>query len=138
MKIVRQHAAEWGVAPDRVGLMGFSAGAILTTGLLTDYDPESRPSFAGSIYGNTVEQSKVPADAPPLFIVCAEDDPTLPSTGSALLFVAWKDSGHIAELHIYSKGGHGFGMHQQGLPVDHWIERFGDWLDMQGLLKPSR
>lgn len=135
MKIVRQHAAEWGVAPDRIGLMGFSAGAMLTTGLLTDYDTETRPSFAASIYGNTIEQSRVPADAPPLFILCAEDDPLLPSTGSAALFSAWKNSGHIAELHIYSKGGHGFGMHQQALPVDHWIDRFGDWLEAQGLLR---
>ena len=135
MKIVRQHAGEWGVAPDRVGLMGFSAGAMLTTGLLTDYDAETRPSFAASIYGNTIEPSRVPPDAPPLFILCAEDDPLLPSTGSAALFTAWKNAGHLAELHIYSKGGHGFGMHQQGLPVDHWIDRFGEWLEAQGLLK---
>ncbi|HVW85256.1 MAG TPA: alpha/beta hydrolase [Bryobacteraceae bacterium] len=138
LQIVRQHAKEWGVAADRIGLMGFSAGAILTTGVLTDYDAATRPSFAASIYGNSVEQSKVPADAPPLFILCAEDDPLLPSTGSANLFAAWKNSGHIAELHIYSRGGHGFGMHQQVLPVDHWIDRFGDWLDTLGLLKAGR
>ncbi|HKD09236.1 MAG TPA: alpha/beta hydrolase [Bryobacteraceae bacterium] len=135
MRIVRQHAAEWGVAPDKVGLIGFSAGAILTTGVLTSYDAETRPSFAASIYGMTVDESKVPADAPPLFILCAEDDPLLPATGSSSLFAAWKNTGHLAELHIYSKGGHGFGMHQQGLPVDHWIDRFGDWLAMQGLSK---
>jgi acetyl esterase/lipase len=137
LKVVRSHASEWGIAPEKSGLMGFSAGAMLTTGVLTDYDAETRPSFAASIYGNSVEQSRVPADAPPLFILCAEDDPLLPATGSANLFAAWKNSGHIAELHIYSKGGHGFGMHQQGLPVDHWIERFGDWLAAQGLLKGS-
>jgi acetyl esterase/lipase len=135
MRVVRQHAAEWGVAPDKIGLIGFSAGAILTTGVLTSYDAETRPSFAGSIYGMTVDQSKVPGDAPPLFILCAEDDPLLPATGSSSLFASWKATGHLAELHIYSKGGHGFGMHQQGLPVDHWIDRFGDWLAMQGLIK---
>ncbi len=135
LKIVRERAKEWGVDPNRIGLMGFSAGAILTTGVLTDYDAASRPSFAASIYGTTVDPAKVPSDAPPLFIACAEDDPLLPSTGSATLFTVWKNAGHIAELHIYSKGGHGFGMHQQNLPVDHWIDRYGDWLESQGLLK---
>jgi acetyl esterase/lipase len=135
MKLVRERAAEWGVDPNRIGLMGFSAGAILTTGVLTDYDAASRPSFAAPLYGTTVDPAKIPADAPPIFIACAEDDPLLPSTNSADLFSAWKKAGHVAELHIYSKGGHGFGMHQQGLPVDHWIERYGEWLQSQGLLK---
>ncbi len=135
MRIVRQHAAEWGIAPDKIGLMGFSAGAILTTGVLTSYDAETRPNFAAPIYGTAVDQTKVPADAPPVFILCAEDDPLLPATGSSSLFAAWKNTGHLAELHIYSKGGHGFGMHRQGLPVDHWIDRLGDWLAMQGLIK---
>jgi acetyl esterase/lipase len=135
MKLVRERAAEWGVDPNRIGLMGFSAGAILTTGVLTDYDASSRPNFAAPIYGTSVDPAKIPADAPPIFIACAEDDPLLPSTNSADLFSAWKKAGRVAELHIYSKGGHGFGMHQQGLPVDHWIERYAEWLESQGLLK---
>jgi acetyl esterase/lipase len=138
VKVAREHASEWGVDPNRIGLMGFSAGAILTTGVLIDYDAASRPSFAASIYGTSVDPAKIPSDAPPLFIACAEDDPLLPATGSADLFSAWKRAGHIAALHIYSKGGHGFGMHPQNLPVDHWIDRYGDWLESQGFLKSGK
>jgi acetyl esterase/lipase len=79
----------------------------------------------------------VPADAPPLFILCADDDPLM-ARGSARLYTKWKEAGHPAELHIYARGGHGFGMNQRGLPVDSWIERFRDWLDSQGLMKPAR
>jgi acetyl esterase/lipase len=93
MKLVRERAAEWNVDPNRIGLMGFSAGAILTTGVLIDYDAASRPNFAAPIYGMTVDPTKVPADAPPIFIACAEDDPLLPSTNSANLFAAWKNGG---------------------------------------------
>jgi acetyl esterase/lipase len=137
LKVTRQHASEWGIAPDRIGIMGFSAGAMITTGVLTGYDAASRPNFAASIYGNTVDPARIPSDAPPLFIVCASDDPLMPPTGSANLYSAWKTSGHSAELHIYSKGGHAFGMSQRGLPVDHWIDLFGEWLAVQGLLTAS-
>jgi hypothetical protein len=59
------------------------------------------------------------------------------SIGSARLYSEWKTAGKSAELHIYANGGHGFGMNKRGLPVDTWIERFGDWLGLQGLLKPK-
>lgn len=138
MKVVRQRAAEWHISPNRIGIIGFSAGAMLATGVLTSYAGDSRPDFAASIYGNTVDSAKIPADAPPLFILCASDDPLVPPASSANLYSIWKAAGHSAELHIYSKGGHGFGMHKQGLPIDHWIDRYGDWLDAQGLLKPAQ
>lgn len=138
MKVVRQRATEWHISPNRIGIIGFSAGAMLTTGVLTSYAGDSRPDFAASIYGNTVDSTKIPSDAPPLFILCASDDPLVPPASSANLYSISKAAGHSAELHIYSKGGHGFGMHKQGLPIDHWIDRYGDWLDAQGLLKPAQ
>ncbi len=137
VQVLRQHASEWGVAPDRVGIMGFSAGGIVTTGVALDHEEASRPSFAAPIYGVIGKDFKVPADAPPLFLLCASDDILVPPTDSARLYSAWHDAGHPAELHIYAKGGHGFGMARRGLPVDHWIDRFGDWLGSQGLLKPA-
>ena len=134
VKIVRQRAAEWGIASDRIGLMGFSAGGMLTMGVVMKNDVESRPNFAAPIYGGNTNGVAVAKDAPPLFISAAQDDPVA-SVRSAQLYLAWKAAGRNAELHLYSQGGHGFGMTKRGLPVDSWIDRFGDWLNTQGLLK---
>ena len=133
MKVVRQHASEWGVAPDRIGIMGFSAGGRVTTGVALEHDAESRPNFAAPIYGALWEDLVVPADAPPLFIALANDDELAVEPGVAL-YSAWRSAGYLVELHIYSQGGHGFGMRKQGLPADHWIDRFGEWLQVQGFL----
>lgn len=135
VKFVRQHAAEWRIKPDRIGIMGFSAGAIITRAVMTDYGADSRPDFACHVYGPVFGQIKVPSDAPPLFVVCSADD-QLAEASSVRLFQAWRDASRLAELHLYEKGGHGFGMSLKGLPVDHWIERFGDWLGQRRLIDP--
>ena len=134
IKVVRRHAAEWGIKPDRVGIMGFSAGGMVTMGVVMDPDRENRPDFAAPIYGGGTGGTRVPEDAPPLFILCAADD-QLAAAGSARLYAEWKAAGRPAELHIYEKGGHGFGMTPRGLPVDRWVERYGDWLAQRGLIK---
>jgi acetyl esterase/lipase len=135
VKLVRQRAAEWSISPDRIGLMGFSAGGILTMSVVMQHDAESRPNFAAPIYGGSTNGLPVTADAPALFIAVADDDRAF-SASSAKLYLDWKAAGRAAELHIYAKGGHGFGMTKRGMPVDSWIDRFGDWLQAQGLLKP--
>jgi acetyl esterase/lipase len=135
VRLVRRRAAEWGIAPNRIGIMGFSAGGHLTTGVALEYDVDSRPDFVAPIYSSPYEGISVPADAPPLFIAVAHDDAFAASAGVPL-YSAWSAAGRSAELHIYSKGGHGFGMRKQGLPADHWIDRFGDWLEVQGVLDP--
>jgi len=137
VKIVRRRAAEWGVATDRIGIMGFSAGGHLTTGVALNHDADSRPDFAAPIYSSPYENISVPADAPPLFIAVAHDD-AFAASASVPLYSAWNAASRSAELHIYSKGGHGFGMNRQGLPSDHWIDHFGDWLQVQGVLEPPR
>jgi acetyl esterase/lipase len=134
IKLVRQRAAEWGVDPNRVGLMGFSAGGSLTMGVVMKNDPAGRPNFAAPIYGGNTNGVAVAKDAPPLFIAVAADDPVA-AVSSAKLFLDWRAAGRSAELHIYSQGGHGFGALKRGLPVDGWIDRFGEWLQIQGLLK---
>jgi acetyl esterase/lipase len=137
MTVVRRRASEWGIAPDRIGILGFSAGGVVAMGAVMEHDAGSRPSFAAAIYGGGTEGAAVPADAPPLFILVADDDKGA-SPGSVKLYSEWKAAGKPVELHVYSKGGHGFGMNKRGLPVDSWIERFGDWLAVQGLLKAAR
>ena len=137
IKVVREHAGEWGIKPDRIGIMGFSSGGVVTTGVATEYDVASRPNYAASIYGPVLGNVKVPKDAPPLFICCASDDALVPPRDSIRLYSAWKAAGKSAELHIYAKGDHGFGVSKHGLPSDTWIDRFGDWLGQQGFLKSA-
>lgn len=134
VKYVRQHAAEFGVAPDRVGIIGFSAGGAVTAGVALRYTPEGRPAFAAPIYAviSMFKDDAVPADAPPLFIAGATDDQLGLAPDSVALYSRWLQAHKSAELHMYAKGGHGFGMRQQGLPTDHWIDRFAEWMEMEG------
>jgi acetyl esterase/lipase len=136
VRVVRGGAAGWGLAPDRIGMLGFSAGAMVTTSVALEHDAGSRPDFAAAIYSAGRDEISVPADAPPLFVLCAADD-EMASVRSLQLYAAWRERGHPVELHIYATGGHGFGMRTQGLPADSWIERFGDWLQAQGMLRPD-
>jgi acetyl esterase/lipase len=128
IRVVRKNAAEWGVAPNRIGIMGFSAGGCLTTMVAEQYGPESRPDFAAPIYPAPAPDAPVPVDAPPLFLLTAGDD-AMAAPVCIKLYEKWRAAGHPAELHIYAAGGHGFGMNPLGLPVDSWIELLGDWLD---------
>jgi len=134
---VRTHAAEWGISPDRVGIMGFSAGGSVTAGVAMRYAPEGRPAFVAPIYGSarSFKDAVVPADAPPMFVAAATDDQLGLAPDSIELYQKWTSAHKSAELHMYAKGGHGFGMRKQNLPTDHWIDRFADWLELEGLLK---
>ena len=134
---VRQHAAEFGVSPDRVGIIGFSAGGGVTAGVAFHYKPEGRPAFVAPIYagGGMSKEDSVPADAPPMFIAAATDDSLGLAPESIALYQRWTEAHKSAELHMYAQGGHGFGMRKHDLPTDHWIDRFADWLELQGWLK---
>jgi acetyl esterase/lipase len=136
VRLVRARATAWDIAPDRIGIMGFSAGGAVTVNVALQHDAKSRPDFAAPIYSAWWDDAPVPANAPPLFLLCAQND-DMATTNSIRLYSDWKAAGAPVELHIYSKGGHGFGMTKQGLPSDTWIERFGDWLQVQGLLEQA-
>jgi acetyl esterase/lipase len=135
VEVVRQSAAKWGIDPKRIGIMGFSAGASVAMNVTTQHTEMGRPDFTVSIYGPDLQGVAVPKDAPPIFLVCASDDPIVPPTQSAAVYTAWKSGGYSAELHIFNKGGHGFGMKKRGMPVDHWIDLLAYWLKDQGMLK---
>lgn len=138
IKYVREHAAEFGISPSRIGIMGFSAGGTVAGSAAFNYTAETRPDFVAPIYAYlpSGQLAAIPADAPPMFICAASDDELGLATHSVALYSKWLEKKHIAELHMYEKGGHGFGLHKQNIPTDTWIDRFGDWLGLQGLLKP--
>lgn len=133
---VRQHAADNGLNPQRIGMIGFSAGGTVTAAVGFNYTAATRPDFVAPIYlqYDWVPRGVVPADAPPLFLLAATDDQIGLAPHSVRLYNDWVAVGKSAELHLYATGGHGFGMRTQHLPSDHWIELFGDWLGVQGFL----
>jgi acetyl esterase/lipase len=131
VEIVRDRATDWGLGPDRIGMIGFSAGAFLTADVAVD--PKGAPlAFIAPIYGGETQGKPVPADAPPLFTVIAHDDRLLFRMVEGL-YVDWTEADRSAELHIFARGAHGFGMIRQGLPSDRWIDLFGAWLADKGL-----
>jgi len=126
VSIVRERAKDWDVDPARVGMLGFSAGAFLVVDVAMD--PRAAPlAFVGAVYGGETLGKPVPADAPPLFTCIAQDDVLLYRVVEGL-YADWTDAGRSAELHIYRRGTHGFGMVKQGAPSDRWIDQFHDWL----------
>ena len=124
--LIRERAQDWGVDPAKIGMVGFSAGAFLTADVAMD--PQAPPlAFAAPIYGGETRGRPVPADAPPLFTCIAGDDRYLFKVVEGL-YNDWSNADRPAEIHVFTRGGHGFGMVKQGIPADRWIDLFGDWL----------
>lgn len=135
VKVVRSHAAEWGVKKDQIGFLGFSAGAMVTSEVLVQEDENGRPNFAAPIYGAPFGvMPKIPAKLPPIFMAWAQDDGlVLPSI--TRFYEALRAAGIKPEAHVYSAGEHGFGMKKQGTTSDHWIEEFYWWMLANGFAK---
>src|SRR3954452_15363926 len=131
VRLVRQHAVEYGVAANRIGIIGYSAGGAVA--LATVYGPaDGRPNFAAPIYAAGANSNPPPEGAPPLFIAVAADDQTVGYQGSIDLFAAWKKAGLPAELHVFQTGQHGFG--KKGGGADHYLDRLQEWLKVNGWL----
>ena len=131
LKVVRRHAGEWGVSPDRIGFLGFSAGAMVASGAVLQADSAGRPNFAAFIYGGPFGvMPAIPAKLPPLFMAWAQDDRVALDP-----VVRFRDAlvaaGQRPEIHVFSAGGHGFGMRKQGTSSDHWIDELYYWLKAQ-------
>lgn len=145
MSLVRGRAAEIGIDPDRIGIMGFSAGGapVNYTALgkerlyeaVDPYDDISfRPDFAAPIYAGGLPEGLTPREScPPFFIAIAHDDQDR-SVGAAEMYIALKKAGASAELHIYESGGHGYGLRKTEQPVTTWPDRMEDWMRRLGLL----
>ena len=131
--LIRRRAAEWRVDPNRIGMVGFSAGAMLTlTTALAGQ--EAKPAFIGDIYG-PVGAMTVPADAPPLFIALAADDPLFGGSDMAIVR-SWRAAKRPVEFHLFEQGGHGFGMYPKETTSTGWFDSFVRWLSMHGMVKP--
>lgn len=134
VRLLRQHASDFGVAANRIGIIGYSAGGAVV--LATVYGPaDGRPDFAAPIYAAGANSNPPPAGAPPLFIALAADDQTVGFQGSIELFEAWRKAGVPAELHVFQTGGHGFG--KKGGGADHYLDRVEEWLKLNGWLTRS-
>lgn len=124
--IAREQAKKWDIDPKKIGMIGFSAGAFLVVDVAME--PRGTPlAFVAAIYGGETLGRPVPHDSPPLFTCIAQDDFLLYRVVEGL-YADWTDAERSAELHIYRRGAHGFGMVKQGFPSDRWIEQFHDWL----------
>ena len=135
VKLVRQRAVEWAISPSRVGMLGFSAGAMVTSGALLQTDSAARPNFAALIYGGPFGvMPAIPRNLPPTFLVWAQDDP-LVLDYVVRFHGALTEAGNKPETHIFAAGGHGFGMRKQNLSSDHWVDDFYNWLEAQGLTR---
>lgn len=170
IRIARRNAKEWGLNPNKIGIMGFSAGGHLASTASTHfndkvYEPKdttsARPDFSILIYpvitmadnthkgsrenllGKTPSQDlvnsfsnelQVTKETPPAFLIHATDDNTVPAQNSINYFLALKKNGVPAELHIYEKGGHGFGLGRSNGTESTWPEACKNWLKARGLL----
>jgi acetyl esterase/lipase len=149
IRLVRSRAADWGLDPARIGFMGFSAGgelAVLATthadaGQAGSPDPverqSSRPDFTILGYpGISADKVTITAGMPPAFLFSAYDDARTSIT-NASLFLKYRAAGVPAEIHIYNRGGHGFGIRDRPLPVSSWPARLLEWMGDRGLLRPA-
>lgn len=158
VSLVRSRAAEWGIDPQKIGMVGFSAGGHLVGATATRFEPRTyapldkidkvscRPDFGVCCYsgyfkfneqGDLSPTVRARADAPPLLFIHAADDPISSCDHSITFFTALKNAGARSELHIYATGGHGFGVRDVQQTCTGWTERCLDWLHAEGLLKPK-
>ena len=137
LKYVRDNASKYGIDVKKVGIIGFSAGSTVAMETVLDNTADQLPDFVANIYGGPREdllKMAAPEKKVPMFVCAASDDQLKLAPRSIQLYNKWLDAGQSVELHMYAKGGHGFGTGKQHLPVDSWLNRFEEWLVFQGFL----
>ena len=148
MRLIRSRGQEWAIDPARLGAIGFSAGGELVNMACARFDTgsagetdsidqqNSRPAYQALIYPERSGDIQPANDSPPAFLACSYTDRKDISEGLAEVYLRFKKAGVPAELHIYSTGGHGFGLRASNhRPVGAWANRFEEWLTDSGFLK---
>jgi acetyl esterase/lipase len=135
LRLVRKNAAEWHIDPNRIGLMGFSAGGGVSVGAVLADERGATADFLISVYGPSLRDVNVPANAPPLFVAVGANHFNV-TNGCLALFAEWRKAGKPAEIHVYDQVNGGFAMSKRGLPVDTWPDRMLDWMQLHKLLNP--
>jgi acetyl esterase/lipase len=137
VEYVRKNARAFNIKPDRIGILGFSAGGLVTAATGFNYTKSNRPDFVVPIYADIPESilSSVLPDAPPLFIACTQDDEFGFATHAIRLYNKWYSAGRPAELHLFERGGHGFGKGNSSNTTHHWIQQCIEWLEMNGFVE---
>jgi len=154
LSIVRSKAKEYGIEENKIGILGFSAGGHLTLMTSTCYNARAyeprdeidkvscRPDFAIPVYpayivdkqNKLVDEIKITKDTPPMFFAHAGDDP-YSAAGSALIYAKLRQFKSPSEIHVWAKGGHGFGMRKRNEPSDQWTRLAAEWMRRIGLVK---
>ncbi len=137
MKYVRSHATQLNIDPNKIGFMGFSAGGTVTMSVMLSAPQEWKPNFIAPIYlyKNAVVGNLMPSKTTPIFVAVASDDQLGLMPHSIKLYQEWNAAKHPAELHVYEKGGHGFGIMKHNTSSDQWAADFENWLKVRGLIK---
>jgi endo-1,4-beta-xylanase len=147
IRLVRSRAAEWGVNPASVGILGFSAGGELAALAATHFDAgnagatdpidrlPSRPDFVALAYPGYPRDWEPTKEMPPTFLLCASDDRPNISEQTPEIYLKLKKLGVPVEMHIYTKGGHGFGIRHSPYPVSGWPARLQEWIADRGFFK---
>jgi acetyl esterase/lipase len=155
--LVRARAAEWQIDQNRIGVMGFSAGGHMVAAISTNFERRRyrtvdeadkvscRPDFAIALYpGHLAVKEKnfvlnpdirVTSQTPPTFLLHATDDPVDPVENSLVYYAALQKAGVSAEMHLYAKGGHAFGLRQAESTITEWPELVEDWLKTMGVIE---
>ena len=136
MAVIRENAAKWNIDPDRIGIMGFSAGAMTAMNQAFHHSEATRPDFVAAVYTGVPEGFEVPADAAPLFLCSPVNDIFQPQETYRVL-TAWRAAKVPVELHYYSKCGHGFAVTQQNAGCDLWMDAMFAFMKDAGFLQAS-
>lgn len=133
---VRKNTSKYGIDPNKIGIMGFSAGGAVTMEATYKSTKKNRPNFVAPIYPwmKIVENQEPPTYGPPIFIVCTTEDALKLAVPSTKIYVDWAEKNYISEMHLYHHGKHGFGMRKTNYPVDNWFNNMVDWIEAIGML----